>query len=241
MLYFCYNASSMSDREPLVSDRLTPLALALFVSCMVSIGLWTWRLLTLRDIDFWYLNPNLFLAIIPLIPAWLLSRTMPAGHKSRLHPLRYVLFGMWLLFVPNSFYVVTDFIHLGENSVATTFDVVMLASFAINGCIIGYITLLYMHRLLEKRFGISRARLLIIAIIILVGFGIYLGREQLRLNSWDLFVQPWRLVLGLTEPLTNSSIRLSALGNTVLYAVFIGSFYPVVYQLAKLADRPEKQ
>lgn len=225
----------MKQKVSLPSDQILPLLLALFISCLVSIGIWVWRIWRLHDIDYWYLTPNLLLAVVPLVPAVFLEYSLRLQRTRRMHILRWVLFGLWLLFVPNSFYIVTDFIHLGENSVVTISDVVMIASFVLNGCIIGFLTLLYMHHLLEQRFGIIRARRYIAGIILLVSFGLYLGREELRLNSWDLFVQPWRLVLGIVEPLVSPELWRTAFANTMMYAIFIGSFYPVVYQLAKLA------
>ena len=50
---------------------------------------------------------NLFLAGVPLVAAWAFER-VPAGRRLA----RAVIFGTWLLFLPNAPYLGTDLLHL---------------------------------------------------------------------------------------------------------------------------------
>lgn len=216
---------------------------ALILSCVISCLFWALRVVATGVKDYWYLIPNLLLGVIPLLFVWLLQKShnkkgpKTGGRRSE----DWTLFGLWLLFVPNSFYLLTDFIHLSENVYATPapggqlFDVVMLGAFMLNGFFIGYLTLLYMHRVLAKRFGKTRSHQAVFVVLLAISFAIYLGRD-LRLNSWDVIARPFDLLFGLGEPFFNPHLWLPALGNTFMYFMLIAPFYLIAYILAEASD-----
>jgi uncharacterized membrane protein len=97
---------------------------------------------------------------------------------------------LWLLFFPNAPYIITDLLHLkGYSQNILWFDSLLIFTFAITGLLIGLNSLNIVHQSLELMLGKIPAWSAVIGSVILLGFGIYLGR-YCRLNSWDLFNEP---------------------------------------------------
>lgn len=71
------------------------------------------------------------------------------------------------------------------------------------------------------------SRVIVAVILLLVAFGIYLGR-YLRFNSWDL-KNPTRFVRKFTEHLRDRENRIATIGFTLTHAILLGIFYlPIV-------------
>ena len=96
---------------------------------------------------------------------------------------------LWLLFLPNAPYIVTDFIHLQHSEAILSYDIMMISCFAISGLYFYVISLQKMRQALAPITSEGFRKLLFWTIPFLVGFGIYLGRF-LRWNSWDILQQP---------------------------------------------------
>ena len=149
------------------------------------------------DSVIFFLGGNLILAAIPFaISQWLLFFP-PRGNAA--------LFAgvfLWLLFFPNAPYLVTDLIHLARTRppVPLWFDLALFLSFAWNGLMLGYLSLLDLHSTMAKRFGRRAGWAFAGAALVLASFGIYIGRF-LRWNSWDLFVRPRPLLSDVSERL----------------------------------------
>lgn len=126
---------------------------------------------------------NLFLAFIPLMLSWYLKRNQ---HWA----LTAVMLFIWLLFLPNAPYLITDIIHLRpRHNIPLWFDGMLLFCFAFAG---NWMGLRSMERWLSF-FRLSADSVYVVTGLFslggLVGFGIFLGRV-LRFNSWDLFSRP---------------------------------------------------
>ncbi len=154
---------------------------------------------------FIFLPWNLFLAWVPYGLALLASVLQASGWGRwwNLGPLGVA----WLLTFPNAPYLLTDFIHLRPRpGVPMWFDAAMLASFAASGWLLGLLSLEVWKRLLEERLGRVAAWVGVLAVSVLCGYGIYLGRFE-RWNSWNVLDRPRSLleaVLGhMSEPLTH--------------------------------------
>ena len=129
---------------------------------------------------------NLFLAALPLI--W---SSIFQGAIARKHWFWASLsFVLWILFLPNAPYLLTDLIHLeAKPNVPEWYILAMLLSCAATGTLIGYVSLMDVHAAIERRFGYYAGWLLAGCSLMLCGFGIYLGRF-LRYNSWDALTRP---------------------------------------------------
>jgi uncharacterized membrane protein len=166
---------------------------------------------------------NLFLAFIPLaLSVWLFRRTSQSRSI-----LWWVGFLVFLAFLPNAPYLLTDIIHLIQ-AIRTNYSVwiitlvlipqhllAILAGF--EAYIVSLINLgYYLHRQGARKF-IIWAELMTHA---LSAVGIYLGRFK-RFNSWDLVTQPNDLLETVIDDLTSKRpvlvIAITFVVLTVLY------------------------
>lgn len=208
--------------------------LALGFSSSVSILLFVVRAIRYDSLDYWFLSWNLFLAWLPLLFAWQLHKWLK--NKPWLSWQAMVLTFLWLGFLPNSFYISSDLIHLPFFSVGTIlYDVVLLLSFSINGYLLGFFSVLIFHRALLKRLRLRSAHLLIAGILLLCSFAIYLGR-YLRWNTWDVLINPAGLLFDVSDRLLNPSSHPQTFVTTLSFFALLGSIYVVVWQMVRAAD-----
>src|SRR5581483_10375463 len=137
---------------------------------------------------------NLFLAWMPVLFTgwilWVLRRKPWSSWEGLLAT------ALWLGFLPNSFYMISDFIHLQEvRRVDLLYDVIMFSSFIFNGVLLGFLSLYTVHHQLLKRLTNRSAATVIGLVILVCSFAIYLGRD-LRWNTWDLLVNPAGIIFG---------------------------------------------
>jgi uncharacterized membrane protein len=161
---------------------------------------------------------NIFLASVPFfISSFLLLRT---NKENIIRPFFVIGFILWLLFLPNAPYVITDFIHLGRiRAVPVMYDIFVLFSSAWASLLFGLYSLEHMEKMISLRFSKKVTHITMIAIIFFVSFGVYLGRF-LRFNSWDFFISHKFLLSSVWEVFTKSD-NLNVYYYSVLFFVFI--------------------
>jgi uncharacterized membrane protein len=204
------------------------LVLAVILSNLFAIALVVNRVLFSESYRYLFLLWNILLAALPAILAvWLVRRIRKHGW---LKPKQILLTFLWLAFLPNSFYLLTDFIHLRQTFEADIlYDIVLLASFLINGLILGYISLVVLHRELIKRVSSIQAASLILLTLFLSSFAIYLGRFT-RWNTWDLLLQPAGLLFDVSDRFVNPGAHPQTFSITLLLFVFLSVIYFVVWE-----------
>lgn len=125
----------------------TELERLLILSCLFSVGLTFLRIARTGQLQFVGLIWNLFLALVP----YLLTRMMihcAALTKSKTKFI--LLFVVWLLFIPNAFYIITDLFHLDRsNGVPLWFDLALIFSYAWNGILLGAISIRQMEKMMQ--------------------------------------------------------------------------------------------
>src|ERR1044071_4068920 len=133
--------------------------------------------------------------------------------------LAYILLIIWILFWPNSPYIITDLLHLREKQVPLWYDLGLILSFAWAGLMLGFISLIEIQNLIRKRsnriWGWAFATLM----LLLGSLGIYIGRYG-RLNSWDVF-NPDKLFSTMVMHWQDQLMRFDLVGMTLLYFVFL--------------------
>jgi len=150
-----------------------------------------------------FLLTNLFLASVPLV----LSTGLRITYHRRSHwTIKVAIFGLWLLFLPNAPYILTDILHLTRASHAPAwYDLALLLSCAGTGLLMGYLSLIDVEEIVASNFNSVVGWIFALLSLVLSGFAIYLGRF-LRWNSWDVLISPTRLfdiAYGLMHPLSN--------------------------------------
>jgi uncharacterized membrane protein len=198
-----------------VNHLAYPLVLSSLLSCMLFAG----RVYLSRSTMYTFLIWNLFLAWIP----YLFSLTATVLYARR--PTAWWLFlglgSLWLLFLPNAPYIITDFLHLDARPpVPTWYDIGMLAMFAWTGCFLGVVSLSQMQTIVRRFFGGPVSWLFALGAIGLSGLGIYLGRF-LYWNSWDLFIQPQSILLNLAVRFVHPIHYRQTFEVMLLFATFL--------------------
>lgn len=211
--------------------RLDAVVQALVVSNLVSVVLFVLRIVASQNFDYWFMFWNLLLAWVPVLFAWLLIRSLKT--KSWVEPLPVLLTLLWLGFLPNSFYIITDLIHLqSTGDIGVLYDAVFMMSFILNGLIAGFLSMVWVHRELVKRRTAIFASLTMASVIFLTSFAIYLGRS-LRWNTWDVLVNPAGLLFDVSERVINPLDHPQWVTTTATFFLLIGSMYYVVWTLVE--------
>lgn len=183
--------------------------------------LWCAALVVLRvelsgSLFYVFLVWNLFLAWIPW---WAAQAFRAASQRRGPRLLRLGWFALWLLFLPNAPYILTDLLHLGRRPVVPLwYDLALLLSCAGTGLLLGYISLLEVQGAVEEQLGKVAGWFVAAGSLALSGFGIYLGRF-LRRNSWDILIDPAGLFLDISDRLLNPTSHLRAYGVTLVFGV----------------------
>ena len=209
--------------------------LALGLSSLVSIGFFAYGAWRNHSTEFSYLIWNLFLAWLPLIFAFWLVRVLRRKLWSSWEALLASV--LWLVFLPNSFYMISDFIHLQDLArVDILYDTVMFTSFIYTGVLLGFASLFLVHQELKKRFS-SRAAAGWIAITLFIcSFAIYVGRD-LRWNSWDILTNPGGLLFDISDRIQHPSAYPQMTITVVSFFVLLGTMYILVWRGTQLFSR----
>lgn len=140
---------------------------------------------------FLFLVWNLFLAWIPF---WIALALEPLSQRFKSSWLSGLLLIAWLLFFPNAPYILTDLLHLRvRHPIPHWYDLMLIATFAWTGLLLGYLSLYEVQVFIRKRKGRLFSWVFSTGAIFLCGLGIYLGR-YLRWNTWDILRNPLSII-----------------------------------------------
>ena len=186
-----------------------------------TIVFWIIHTVVNHSIEFWYLPWYLGLAWIPVIfSSLLLSKNHPAWRQ-------VLLGGVWIAFLPNTFYVITDMIHINDEiRLDQTFDVVLLALVMASSFLLGLVSLWQIDQHYWQKLQQRRHTSYIAAVTTVCGGAIYIGRE-LRWNSWDVIAHPMRLIQDLLATISSIPSLTSLMIITVSFSVCIALGYYV--------------
>ena len=150
-------------------------------------ALYALRMKRAHDSAFSFVPWNMLLAAIPAIAAAIFVR----AHHGFVLAMTFIV---WLLFLPNAPYLITDFVHLEQRPyVPLWFDIALLGSCAATGLLLAYTSTADVQVTVTRRFGKVAGWSVAIGALLLSGFGIYLGRF-LRWNSWDPVQNPRQML-----------------------------------------------
>lgn len=198
----------------------------------VSILLYLVGVLVNSGSDYYYLVWNLFLAWLPLVFIYFLLKILRRNLWSSWPAL--CLTFLWLIFLPNSFYMLSDFVHLTENPAGNLmFDIVLIGSFAFNGLVVGYLSLVKVHQCLVARGHSANFSLGLVGLTLLASsYAIYLGRV-IRLNSWDFFTNFAGVLYSVSDQAIHPSNYPSVVGITLSFFVLLAMMYLVIWRLGR--------
>ena len=149
---------------------------------------------------------NSFLALIAVLFGWLMLK------KSS--KLLRILYGfVWLIFLPNTIYILTDISHLLEdwNKVVLLFKIILIIQYSVFS-FFGIVTFIYALYFFQKLFDSSFK---ILVINFAVGFAMVLGGIE-RTNSWYVFTNPMRVVNDIFDLISSFEMLMLSLGVGIL-------------------------
>ena len=198
------------------------LAFCLFIGLLIGI-----RSIYSGSVKYLFLVWNIFLASVQL----LISASFKSMHK-RSGWKQIMLFACWLIFFPNALYIVTDLLHLDqESNVPRWFDVLLLFSSSVLGLAMAYLSLFRVEDYLLKVFKQKQVDGIIGAILFFGSFGVYLGRF-LRWNSWDIIRNPFGLMSSVIQRFIFPFSHTRTWGITILFGIL---FYLIYLFMKKLS------
>ncbi len=189
----------------------------LAISILFSLAIISWRVIYTGQPTYIFLVWNLMLAFIPFAISEL---GFNPNKKVSAFSNVLALLGC-VAFLPNSPYIITDLFHLRWHTAPSIwYDTVLIVSFAWNGMLLFFHTLINLDEKLLSRFGKVSAWTIKLIIIGLCAFGIYLGR-YLRFNSWDVISDPYALIYEIGHRVLYPFQHPLTWSMTVLYTLFL--------------------
>lgn len=170
-------------------------------------------------INLFWMSFNIYLALLPLFFCWLFFFI-----KAK---IRWIFFVLWLVYLPNSIYVITDLAHLieqwdlvlGGQKLTLILQYSILEAIGLLAFLVGLSPL---ERLLLRSFRHSIALVngILVGYMMLLGVIMVLGKFE-RVNSWDIFLNPHGVVEGSLAIITSREYVLIS----VLLGIFTNCFY----------------
>jgi uncharacterized membrane protein len=200
----------------------------LILCSLFSVGLMTFRIVYTGHLLFAFLVWNLFLAYVP----YAVSKQMTKAFISSKWKFFLCAF-VWLLFIPNAFYIITDLFHLDMNEdVPLWYDLALLLSFAWSGLLFGILSVRQMEKLFESNFNKRFDLLFVLPVMALNGFGVYIGR-YLRFNSWDVLTSPFQLINDIVYLFIHPIRNRFDWSMIVCYTILLTLIYCTIKKLSK--------
>lgn len=169
-----------------------------------------------------FLLYNLFLGSISLFMSYWIQQLVVT--KVRWFALLIPLC-IWLLFLPNAPYLVTDLLHLSESHHRMVwFDTLMILCFAITGLFLGIYPVKMLADLVAEKWGPFKATYFVTFSLLSAAFGMYLGRYH-RFNSWDLIQHPLSLISAIADRFMHPAQHPRTWGMTLMFGVFLHIVY----------------
>lgn len=224
-------AEKITKKQTAMPSPYRLMASLAFLS-VVCVGLLALRISFSDSTRYTFLLWNLVLAILPALLAWwLIVRVRSFGWFKWQQILLSVL---WVGFLPNSFYLITDLIHLRPNYEADLlFDITLLISFIMAGLLFGFISVYMVHSELVRRLRERSVYAMVAGLFLAASFAIYLGRYT-RWNTWDVVFRPAGLLFDVSDRFINPDAHLQTYHTTLILFLVLFSSYAVVYESARL-------
>lgn len=226
----------MAGRSPAENTaNAYPFIASMALACLVSVILLLGRFIFTDNLRYVFLLWNLVLAIVPMFLSWWLYERLKTESWFKWQQL--LLTFLFIGFLPNAFYLITDFVHLHPTPEASLyFDVVMLSSFVFNGVVLGFVSIYLVHRQLLRRISGNNAMFLVGAVFLLASFAAYLGRFT-RFNTWDIVLRPAGLLFDVSDRFVNPTQHTDTyLATATLFLVLFSTYY-VMYSGVRVIKR----
>ncbi len=183
-----------------------------------------------------WMSLNVFLALIPVALSYPLL-------KNPLRIRNVPIFLLWVLFLPNSIYLLSDLEHLmnqisGENFLgvaALAFQYALLVSFGILTYFLALLPIEWLMR--SKNAGLRLKIITYTAVSFIMAFGVVLGKIQ-RTHSWYVVTDPIRVATDVWNTLTSLELLMLTVVLGILISIVILPFMVVLHPFKKSSFLP---
>lgn len=175
------------------------------------------RIMVTHSLKNAYLIWNLFLAAAPyFMVVWIKRKNF------KVKSVKFTIIGsLWLLFLPNAPYLITDLVHLQyTDSVPLWYDYSKLFFASFVGMAWGLFSILSLENYIDKQLNLKHKPLLIMMLFGIVSYGVYLGRF-LRWNSWDIFTRPLEFLISLKGTLCFETFAFVIVFSVIQFFVYV--------------------
>jgi uncharacterized membrane protein len=188
------------------------------------------RIVYTGNIAFRFLLWNLFLAVIPYLISYCLT-LFPQWVEKRWKFIALLV--IWLLFIPNSFYILTDLFHLTwAQGVPLWYDLLLIVCFAWNALLFGILSVRQIEKIVAAVWGYCYELLFIFPVMFLNALGVYIGR-YMRFNSWDIVSNPLTLISDIFDLILHPLKYHNAWGMTLTFSFFLTILYLTIKKISK--------
>jgi uncharacterized membrane protein len=172
-------------------------------------------------ITYMFLLWNLFLAWLPFT----LSRQINSKHPLMLQ--NYALLTLWLLFLPNAPYIITDLMHIKHiQGMPIYFDIILILTTTLQGLVYFYTSIYIVKTRMIRHMSTTTKKIFVPAVFVLSGWGIYLGRYG-RYNSWDIVTHPnkllYHIINSIIHPIDNANQWKVCLFFTLFFIIILSA------------------
>ncbi len=206
---------------------------SILIASAAALLLYLARSIATGTAQFSFMAWNLALSLVALVTA--VSFVVYRQKSSKY--LSWVFFVLWVFLLPNTFYMLTDFVHVRESGdINMLFDIVLVGLFAMNGFVHGLLSIFIVHKTLIKRFQKIYVHASIVIIMLSSSFAVDMGR-YLRWNSWDVLINPRALLFDVSDTFLNPANYDRSFLITGVFFVAISSLYLLVWEGSRLFDK----
>lgn len=217
-------------------ERFSGVITALLVAGIIATLLFLLRSFVTGNADFWYMDWNLVLSYFALLSAvgfWFFRQTS----RPR---LAWLFLGIWFLMLPNTFYMLTDFVHVNQSGdINILYDIVLVGFFAMNGFVHGIMSTYIVHKTLLHSHKKNNVHAFIIFCLLCSSFAIDLGR-YMRWNSWDVVFNTRAVLFDVSNTFLNPVNYDRSFLITGIFFVTTASLYFLWWEFSKSLNPKRK-
>lgn len=211
----------MKSLRPIINSKYFNYYAAITFSLSLSVLVVFARIAYTNSLVYGFLLWNLFLAVVPFI----ITEYIEFKNITLQKPLTWLLLSLWIVFLPNTPYMITDLFHLRlKTPFFIWYDTLLIISFAWNGIMLYFLSLNKVQSLIEQKFNRFLGWAIIVLVNFLSAFGMYLGR-YLRWNSWDILIKPFELIHDIAHRFIFPFNHPRTWAMTLLYSFFLSAGY----------------
>jgi len=195
-------------------------------SSLIAVVLYLFEVFYYHVDQYYFLLWNLFLSWIPVFLVIYLKNVLKTKPWSSYEAMIISL--LWVLFIPNGFYLLSDYVHL--HNFVGNFLLFNIAYFSISiftGLFLAFFSVRLIEFEIKKRFSNWWSTIIVLLIFLISSFGVYIGRD-LRWNSWDIFINSGPLLLDIYHHLINLNNYPMILIIVIPFFILISCIYYLV-------------